>query len=116
MQPLQLRLRFGHVSAERALSGPGLVNLYEALCELERRGKAVLPAAGILAAIRDKYQQKRIMATAGIPTARFALAGMAGGGTAADRAAALSSAADEVGGFPVVQKARTGGYDGHGVA
>ncbi len=29
-----LRRRFGHVSAERALSGPGLVNLYRALCEL----------------------------------------------------------------------------------
>jgi glucokinase len=29
-----LRRRFGHVSAERALSGPGLVHLYQALCEL----------------------------------------------------------------------------------
>jgi glucokinase len=31
----RLRQRFGHVSAERALSGPGLVNLHDALCELE---------------------------------------------------------------------------------
>ena len=30
-----LRARFGHVSAERALSGPGLVNLYDALCRLD---------------------------------------------------------------------------------
>jgi glucokinase len=30
-----LRERFGHVSAERALSGPGLVNLYEAVCVLD---------------------------------------------------------------------------------
>lgn len=30
-----LRLRFGHASAERALSGPGLVNLYLAVCEVE---------------------------------------------------------------------------------
>jgi glucokinase len=30
----RLRRRFGHVSAERVLSGPGLVNLYEALCGL----------------------------------------------------------------------------------
>ncbi len=31
-----MRKRFGgHVSAERALSGPGLVNLYEALCTVE---------------------------------------------------------------------------------
>jgi len=30
-----LRQRFGHVSAERALSGPGLVNLYETLAALD---------------------------------------------------------------------------------
>ncbi len=29
-----LRRRFGHASAERVLSGPGLSNLYEALCEV----------------------------------------------------------------------------------
>jgi glucokinase len=29
-----LRQRYSHVSAERVLSGPGLVNLYNALCEL----------------------------------------------------------------------------------
>jgi glucokinase len=31
-----LRARFGHISAERVLSGPGLLNLYEALCSLDR--------------------------------------------------------------------------------
>jgi glucokinase len=30
-----LRDRFGHASAERAISGPGLVNLYEALCTID---------------------------------------------------------------------------------
>ena len=30
-----LRERFGHVSAERLASGPGLVNLYEVLCRLD---------------------------------------------------------------------------------
>ncbi len=30
-----LRRKFGHASAERAVSGPGLVNLYDALAELE---------------------------------------------------------------------------------
>ena len=30
----QLRRRFGHVSAERVLSGPGLCNLYAALCTM----------------------------------------------------------------------------------
>jgi len=33
----QLSRRFGHVSAERVLSGPGLVNLYEALSSLQQR-------------------------------------------------------------------------------
>ncbi len=37
-----MRARFDHVSAERCLSGPGLINLYNALCELvERAGGAV---------------------------------------------------------------------------
>lgn len=31
----RLHTRFSHVSAERVLSGPGLVNLYQALCELD---------------------------------------------------------------------------------
>jgi glucokinase len=31
----RLRQRFSHVSAERVLSGPGLVNLYDALCAVE---------------------------------------------------------------------------------
>ncbi len=39
-----IRRRFGHVSAERVLSGPGLVNLYGALCEL-----AEVPAAPLTA-------------------------------------------------------------------
>lgn len=30
-----LRGRFGHVSAERIVSGPGLVNIYRALCEID---------------------------------------------------------------------------------
>ncbi len=38
----RLRARFGHVSAERALSGPGLVNLYTALCELSGEGETAL--------------------------------------------------------------------------
>lgn len=36
-----LRRRFGHVSAERVLSGPGLVNVYEAICR--RDGQAAEP-------------------------------------------------------------------------
>ena len=42
-----LRRRFDHVSAERVLSGPGLVNLYNALCELCGKPSAGLTAAQI---------------------------------------------------------------------
>ena len=83
----------------------------EALRELERRGKIVLPAAGILAAIRDKLEQKRVIGAAGIPTA--ASAPVEGD---APTAASLSAAAAALGGFPLVQKARSGGYDGRGVS
>jgi glucokinase len=40
----RLRRRFGHVSAERALSGPGLVNLYVACCEVASRSAEPLGA------------------------------------------------------------------------
>ncbi len=83
----------------------------EALRELERRGKPVLPAAGILEAIRDKQEQKRVLAAAGIATARFALLD----GDVPGRAS-VAAAAAALGGFPIVQKARFGGYDGRGVA
>ena len=82
----------------------------QALLELERRGKAVLPSAGILSAIRDKYVQKTLFDAAGIPTARFAVV------EGRSIAIALAEAARALGGFPLVQKARTGGYDGRGVA
>jgi glucokinase len=42
-----MRRRFDHVSAERFLSGPGLVNLYNALCELSGEPAAPLTAAQI---------------------------------------------------------------------
>ncbi len=45
----RLRQRFGHASAERALSGPGLVNLYRALCELEGVSPQELAAAEVAA-------------------------------------------------------------------
>jgi len=42
-----MRGRFDHVSAERVLSGPGLVNLYNALCELSHVPAGPLTAAQI---------------------------------------------------------------------
>ena len=47
-----LRRRFGHASAERALSGPGLVNLYAASCELGERPAEPLEPAEISARAR----------------------------------------------------------------
>ncbi|MFN3075950.1 MAG: glucokinase [Alphaproteobacteria bacterium] len=42
-----LRPHFGHVSAERVLSGPGLVNLYAALGEMDNASPPMLEAAAI---------------------------------------------------------------------
>lgn len=42
-----LRRRFDHVSAERVLSGPGLINLYTALCELAGEPSEQFTAAQI---------------------------------------------------------------------
>jgi glucokinase len=47
-----MRERFGHVSAERALSGPGLVNLYEAACVLDGETPATLSPAQVLSRSR----------------------------------------------------------------
>ncbi len=43
----QLWKRFDHVSAERVLSGPGLVNLYTAICELDNVTAALKEPADI---------------------------------------------------------------------
>jgi glucokinase len=42
-----LRKRWSHVSAERVLSGAGLVNLYEALCEIEGTEPLMLSPADV---------------------------------------------------------------------
>lgn len=42
-----LRVKLGHVSAERVLSGPGLINLYRALCEIEGKTPDDLSAEDI---------------------------------------------------------------------
>lgn len=47
----RLRERFGHPSAERALSGPGLSNLYDALLQVHGEQKPTLTAAEITAQI-----------------------------------------------------------------
>jgi glucokinase len=49
----RLRERFGHVSAERALSGPGLVNLHRALAEIDGVGVEALATERITAQALD---------------------------------------------------------------
>ena len=44
-----LRRRFGHASAERAISGPGLVNLYDAICTLDALPHVELRPADVTA-------------------------------------------------------------------
>jgi glucokinase len=48
-----LMSRFGHASAERALSGPGLVNLYEAVCSLSGQAPQPMTAADVIAGARS---------------------------------------------------------------
>jgi glucokinase len=42
-----LRRRHGHVSAERAVSGPGLVSIYQSLCEIDRVPARELDSSGV---------------------------------------------------------------------
>lgn len=88
----------------------------DALKELEARGVPVLPGAAVLEVIQDKGRQKEVWNSAGLPQAPWAalpddLALRSEG----ERAEILASAAGRVGGFPVIQKLRRGGYDGRGV-
>ena len=42
-----LQQRFGHASAERALSGPGMVNLFDAICQIDDRPRQELQPADV---------------------------------------------------------------------
>lgn len=49
-----LRKRYGHVSAERVISGAGLVDLYHALCELkDGQGREITSPADVLARAQE---------------------------------------------------------------
>ncbi|MBS1582081.1 MAG: 5-(carboxyamino)imidazole ribonucleotide synthase [Bacteroidetes bacterium] len=75
----------------------------EALEELERQGKTVVPSPAVLRTIQDKGLQKAFYRDHGIPTAEFALI------------AAPSEIALHPQLLPAFLKTRTGGYDGKGV-
>ncbi|EXJ16039.1 5-(carboxyamino)imidazole ribonucleotide synthase [Imhoffiella purpurea] len=76
----------------------------ETLLQLEREGHRFHPSPKVLALIQDKLTQKQALADAGISTAPFV---------------AMPEPSPEAFaefGYPLVQKARRGGYDGRGVS
>lgn len=72
----------------------------EVLSELEAQGHVILPSPRLLQTVQDKVLQKELYLRAGLPVAPFINKGLGD---------------LETTDFPVVQKARTGGYDGRGV-
>jgi 5-(carboxyamino)imidazole ribonucleotide synthase len=74
------------------------------LIELEATGHAIYPSPLLLAQLQDKLLQKELLKEADLPTAAFIDAGELSAEIFADF------------GYPLVQKARRGGYDGRGVA
>jgi len=75
----------------------------EALEQLKRAGKTVVPDPAVLRTIQDKGLQKQFYADHGLPSTAFAL--LAGPEQISDHSALL----------PAFLKSRTGGYDGKGV-
>ena len=73
------------------------------LLELEAEGHRIHPGPGLLAMVQDKYLQKQFLRDAGIPTSEFIDMPQPDADAFADF------------GYPLVQKARRGGYDGRGV-
>ena len=76
----------------------------DTLAELEAEGHPVHPSAAVLKLIQDKLTQKRFLRDHGIPTSEF------------EEVVTPSLEQFRSFGFPLVQKARRGGYDGRGVA
>lgn len=80
----------------------------DALKTLKSEGHRIVPDPAVLELLQDKGMQKQFYADNGIPTARFHLY---------DTAEAIVKAVEK--GeleYPFVQKLRSGGYDGRGVA
>jgi len=76
----------------------------DTLAQLELQGHAVHPSAAVLKTVQDKLTQKQCLLDNGIPTSRFAPVESPGERQFAEF------------GYPLVQKARRGGYDGRGVS
>ena len=73
------------------------------LLALEAEGHRIYPRPALLTTIQDKFRQKTFLREAGIPTSDFV-----------DMPSADAAAFAKFG-YPLVQKARRGGYDGRGV-
>ncbi len=80
----------------------------EALVALEKEGKTVHPSPKALAIIKDKGLQKQFYTKHQIPTSPFQLLD--------NKKAILEAILDRRLSLPFVQKTRTAGYDGKGVA
>ncbi|MCU7919862.1 MAG: 5-(carboxyamino)imidazole ribonucleotide synthase [Candidatus Thiodiazotropha sp. (ex Epidulcina cf. delphinae)] len=76
----------------------------ETLAQLEREGHRINPSPALLSILQDKLTQKQFLRQAGIPTADFI------------EVSEPTLQRFESFGFPLVQKARRGGYDGRGVS
>ncbi|MEW6230631.1 MAG: ATP-grasp domain-containing protein, partial [Bacillota bacterium] len=75
-----------------------------AMKDLAEEGHQIYPSPALLELVQDKLVQKEALSRSSIPTPEFR------------RLDRPSAAAFERFGFPLVQKARRGGYDGKGVA
>jgi len=84
------------------------------LLAAEEAGYSLYPSPRLLQVIQDKWVQKEVLSKAGVPVPRFFR--FDAGILAAEFAMTLSRLAQEHGiPYPLVQKSRTGGYDGRGV-
>jgi len=80
----------------------------DALYKLKAKGIRVAPDPSILELIQDKGKQKKFYSDHGIPTSPFELY--------ENKSDLLQAVKDGRLAYPFVQKLRTGGYDGRGVA
>ncbi len=101
---LFIRASFEDIKAQQKLAQWADVITYDIekietswLIEAEKEGLQVFPSPQILAIIQDKLTQKEFFYKRGIPVPK------------------IYHEADQIKGFPVVAKARKGGYDGQGV-
>lgn len=82
------------------------INL-EALFELEKEGKEIIPSPRVLQIIQDKGLQKQFFEDNNLPSGKFVLV---------ETESEWLEAIEKLGGEKLVAKTRTEGYDGKGVA